>query len=75
MRYHPQILRGEQAWENGRLDKNWPIVRALGGFYSPKRVFVIYSVKPAPGHKKSQLVTSNNHLVTSGYVLVTPGNM
>ena len=49
MRYHPQILRGERAWENGRLDKNWPIAQALGEFYGPKRVFAIYTVKFAPG--------------------------
>ena len=51
------------------------MAQVLGGIYGPKRIYGIYSVKPAPGHKKSQLVTSNNHLVTSGYVLVTPGNM
>ena len=75
MRYHPQILRGERAWQNGRLDKNWPIAQALGEFYGLKRVVAIYTVKSAPGHKSPQLVTSNNHLVTSGYVLATPGNM
>ena len=75
MRYHPQILRGEQAWKNGHLDKNWPIVRPLGKNYGLKRVFGIFSEKFASGHKSPQLVTSNTHLVTSLCVLVTLGNM
>ena len=51
------------------------MAQVLGGIYGPKRVFGIYSVESAPGHKSPQLVTSNNHLVTSGYVLVTPANI